>query len=165
MVKPLWNVLISFFVVNTSFQSKVLLHIFLKKIWKTNNLWFCDVVTFWYISSVMLQFSIPWCFVDTMIDLVFSQLVLFLVSSLNFTTIKKKKICSKPCHSKMYRRVVQKCTVGFYYEAPVFFQWNGEDRYTLVLLFDPVVSGEKLHEQQKTQKKNNILGNIHTCEV
>lgn len=101
----------------------------------------------------MLQFSIPWCFVDTMIDLVFSQLVLFLVSSLNFTTIKKKKICSKPCHSKMYRRVVQKCTVGFYYEAPVFFQWNGEDRYTLVLLFDPVVSGEKLHEQQKTQKK------------
>lgn len=71
----------------------------------------------------MLQFSIPWCFVNTMIDLVFSQLVLFLVSSLNFTTIKKKKkkICSNLCLSKMYRRVVQKCTVGFYYEAPIFF--------------------------------------------
>lgn len=57
----------------------------------------------------------------------------------------------------MYRRVVQKCTVGFYYEAPIFFQWNGEDRYTLVLLFDPVVSGEKLHEQQKTQKKKQYF--------
>lgn len=54
--------------------------------------WFCDVVTFWCVSSLTLQFSVPPCFVSTSLTSTCSRFCFFSKS----TTSNQKKVSCLP---------------------------------------------------------------------